>query len=150
MDHPVNGDSWIIATEYDEGGYGFGILHEAENTMLKSYLGPNLGPKLAGIASLLTCCLHAKHVVGLTTSMVIHLDQMSAIKAVTVKKVDSKLAAECIEILNELAETREVTLIWASAITLPTNAGRNKEQPYGSETCSFHLRQSYQTSISGQ
>lgn len=110
VDFPFNGDPWFVATEHDEGGYSFGILHETDNATMKGFLGPNLGPKLAGLVSLLTCCQRAQHAVGVTIPLIIYLDQISAIKAVTAKKIDSKLATECIECMNKLAESREVIL----------------------------------------
>lgn len=122
VDLPANGDPWFIATAHDERGYSFGIWHETDNTTQKGYLGLDLGPKLASLASLLLCCQQALNIVGVVSPLILHLDDTSAITAVKSPRVRSNLATECIECLNELAESRAVVLTWTSATASSGNA----------------------------
>lgn len=124
---PTEGDSWFIAIGQDEGGYSFGIVRGTDNTTLKGYLGSNVSPKLAGLASLLLCCQQASTTAETTLPLIINLDRCSTIKAVMGHKVRSKLAIDCISCMNELAETREVKLNWTSAESASVGAKTAKQ-----------------------
>lgn len=93
------------------------------HTVIKGYCGEDATVAQAEIAAIHACCIYALER-RLQGRLCIYSDSINALTALGNYEIQSKLTLECVSMLEQLAETMEVTLIW-----IPSNSGF-----YGNET----------------
>lgn len=111
----LTGNVWFTDAAVRPEGCGYGILDQNSNTKYFGYMGVGLSSRQAELAALLICCLEIARSDDSTTPIRICTDSESAIRALCTSKTKSKIIAECIDVLNGLANNRAVTVIWVPA-----------------------------------
>ncbi|XP_031616816.1 uncharacterized protein LOC116336812 [Contarinia nasturtii] len=110
-------DRWFTDTSVNIFGSGYGFWNESTDTEYCGYLGLYADISQAELSAILNCSIEIANDNLSTSPIVIHTESLYAIKALNDFKVDTKLVLDCITLLTQIAQRREVTLKWISPQT---------------------------------
>lgn len=96
---------------------GYGALYARSHTIIKGNCGKEANITQVEIAAIHACCIDAmrKHIEG---RICIYTDSIGALNALASYKINSRMTLECVDMLETLARTNEITLIW-----IPSHSG---------------------------
>lgn len=102
---------------------GYGALYARLHTVIKGHCGGDATIMQTEIAAIHACCIDAMER-RLQGQICIYSDSINAITTLGNYEINSKLALECVRMLEQLAMTMKVKLLW-----IPSHSGF-----YGNET----------------
>ena len=105
----------------DESGYG--AFYMRDHVVMRGQCGKYAKVTQTEIAVIHACCIHAINN-KFTAQICIYSDRIGALNAPKSPKINSEMVLECVQLLEQLARTCKLTLIW-----LPAHNGI-----YGNET----------------
>lgn len=106
------GNTWYTSAFVSSGGCGFGVVNTNNNFSLNGFLGENLDPKQAELASFQICSISTGNCPAYGYDINIYTDSTAVIRALKETKIKSRLTSECIEILNSLSERGNINIVW--------------------------------------
>lgn len=96
---------------------GYGALYMRDHSIIKGQCGKYANTTQTELTAIHACCIHAiKH--ELTGPICIYSDSLGALNALKSCTVNSRLALECVLLLEKLAQGGEISVIW-----LPAHSG---------------------------
>lgn len=94
-----------------KSGSGYGAFYARTNRIIVGHCGKHAKTTQTELAAIHTCCVDAiKH--GLKGSICIYNDSLGALNALDNPIIRGKLVLECVQLLEQLAQTNNVHVIW--------------------------------------
>lgn len=106
---------WYTDASVKEQGSGYGVYNENTQREYYGYLGIHTDISQAELAAIIICCNEILKEATSTNPTLIHSDSLHTLKTLKNYKYESKLAIECNKMLTEIAQLREVSIIWVPA-----------------------------------
>lgn len=116
-DRTYDGDNpliirWFTDTSFTNKASGYGFYNPCTGASHCGPLGSDAESTQADISVIFMCCIEIKNTAVSNDPIHIYTNSLGAIKALNSYRVESKLALECVEILNDIARHRRITLVW--------------------------------------
>nr|XP_055326437.1 uncharacterized protein LOC129580231 [Sitodiplosis mosellana] len=105
---------WFTDASVNKSGSGYGIYNANTGVSLCGYLGKFTEITQAELAAILNCCVEIANDRS-SEPIQIFTDSLGALKLLSRPKIESNLVMDCVQILESIARTREITIKWTPA-----------------------------------